>query len=143
MAQPDPVRALVAYLRAQPGIAGLAGSRVFTEELPQTENVRMPQAAVVVSPAGGGLIGNAQLYGDRRVAIVCYGTTTATARTLYNEVRAAMKNLRRELVSDTATTRVLLHWARISAEGSSGRDVATNWPVCTSSWQILAADVPA
>lgn len=143
MSQPSPIRAVVAYLRTRPGVAALAGTRVFTEELPEDQNDLMPRQAVVVSSAGGGLMGHGQLYGDRRMDIVCYGPTRAKSRELYEEVRAAMKDLERQRVADSPSTFVLLHWARISADGNTARDVGTDWPVTGSSWQVLASDIPA
>lgn len=143
MAQPSPVRAVVAYLRSVPAVSALAGTRVFAEQLPASESTAMPRAAVVVASAGGGLMGHAQLYGDRRLAILCYGSSPAKSRDLHEEVRAAMKDLLRRKVSDSNTSAVLLHWARISSDGTTGRESDTDWPVTGSSWQVLASDIPA
>lgn len=141
--QPDVVRGTVAFLRAQPGVTAITGNRVFAEELPESEHHLMPRAAIVVSSAGGGLLGNSNRFGDRRVDVICYGASPMKARQLHNEIRAALKGLVRQVVTDSASTKVLLHWARISADGRVGRDPNTDWPVCGSSWQILAADIPA
>lgn len=143
MAKPDAVRALVAYLRGRPAVTGLVGQRVFAEDVPESENATMPRPLVVVATAGGGLLARSELYGDVRVDVRCYGVTLAAARGLHLEVRAALKALRRKEISDSATSAVLLHWARISADGSSRRDVLTGWPLCSSTWQILAADIAA
>lgn len=143
MPQPSPIRAVAAYLRATAGVSALASTRVFIEELPQDENVQMPRAVVVISSAGGGLMGHAQKFGDRRIDVLCYGATPAKSRELHDEVRAALKLLLREKISDTNTTSVLLHWARISADGTTARDPDTDWPVTGSSWQVLASDIPA
>lgn len=142
MADVDPINAVVAFLRAQPDVAALVGSRVEAEELPDEQSAHMPRAAIVVSLAGGGLLGRGyQEYGDVRVDIDCYGVTQRAARTLYLAVRPALKHLRREVVADSADTRVLLHWARLSAGGTTARDPRTDWPVCISSWQIFASEV--
>lgn len=141
MAKPSPARALVAYLRGVPAIATIVDTRVFLEELPQAESKEMPRPAIVVASAGGGLMGHGQLYGDRRFDLLCYAESAARSRDLYEEVRAAMKALLRETVADTSTTAVLLHWARISTDGTTSRDPKTDWPVTGSSWQVLASDV--
>lgn len=143
MARPDPIRALVLYLRGMLPITQLVGDRIYAEDVPQIENRTMPRPVVVVATAGGGLLGASALYGDVRVEVRCYAATLAAARGLHLEVRAALKTLQRVQVRDTATTAVLLHWARVSSDGSTRRDVLTSWPVCVSTWQVLAADVPA
>jgi hypothetical protein len=143
MAQTDPIRAVSAYLRSVSGVAAIVSSRVFVEDLPEAENSSMPRSTVVVSSGGGGLMGHGQQFGDRRVDIRCYGATARLSRELHNEVRAAMKALGPSKVADTNSTFVLLLWARLSTDGTTARDVGTDWPVTGSSWQVLAADVPA
>lgn len=135
----DPIYGLVGYLAADAGVSALVGTRVFGGELPRSENGSMPRQAVVVQPAGGGIMGLAyQDYGDFRVDVSCYGATPLDAWALYLAVHSALKSLRRE-VSHSA----LLHWARPSSKGLSGRDTDTDWPLVISSWQVFAAEVTA
>lgn len=139
MAAPDPIAALVAFLKADADVAALAGTRVFAGELPRTENTAMPRQAVVLGPAGGGALGGGyQRYGDGRVDAYCYGATPRESWVLYLAVHVALKQLRREVHSG-----VLLHWARPSAGGATGRDPETDWPLTLSSWQVLASEVAA
>lgn len=134
----EPIAALVTFLKADRAVAARVGTRVFGGELPRSENESMPRQAVVISPAGGGALGGGyQAFGDRRVDIDCYGSTGRESWLLYLDVHAALKALRREVHS-----RVLLHWARISADGSTGRDPDTDWPLTISSWQVLSSETP-
>jgi hypothetical protein len=135
----DPAAALVAFLKADADVTARVGSRVFAGELPAEENDHMPRQAIVVNPAGGGLIGRGyQDYGDKRFDIDCYGETKRQSHDLYLEVFPALKQLRREVHAG-----VLLHWARASSDGRAMRDPRTDWPVTISSWQVLASEVPA
>lgn len=140
----DPINAVVAFLRADSAVSARVGARVFSEELPESENESMPRQAVVVSSAGGGLMGKTNNFGDRRVDVACYGATLAQSRQLYNlAVRDALKNkLERKVIADSASTSVLIHWAKISADGVTAKDPGTGWPMTLSSWQVLAAETP-
>lgn len=136
----NPLAALVAYLRADADVAALVGVRVFGRELPRAETDAMPRQAVVLKRAGGGLLGRGyQEYGDIRVDVYCYGATGLEADELHDEVRAALKHRLRA----TVAAGVLLHWARPSSDGSSGREPDTDWPLTVSSWQLLSSDVDA
>jgi hypothetical protein len=138
VAEPDPLAALVSFLRADEAIAERLGSRVFAGELPREENDQMPRMAIVLNPAGGGLIGNGyQAYGDKRIDVDCYGQTKRESWLLYLDLHAALKGLRRAVHEE-----VLLHWARLSSGGRALRDPRTDWPLTISSWQILASEIP-
>jgi hypothetical protein len=133
----DPIEGLVEFLQADAGVSLLVGSRVYGGELPRADVTSMPRTAVVLKPAGGGLLGTAfQEYGDIRVDVDCWGETPRAAWILYLAVNAALKQLRHEESAD-----VLLRWARPSSRGVSARDPDTDWPVCLSSWQVLAHEV--
>jgi hypothetical protein len=135
----DPISALVGFLKVQTPVTALGGTRVFGGELPRNENQSMPRTAIVLSPAGGGLIGlEYQTFGDQRVDVACYGATVKASWDLYLAVHQALKLLKREVYADT-----LLHWARLSSAGASGRTPDTDWPITISSWQVLAAEVVA
>lgn len=136
----DPIAALVTYLKAQSAITTLAGQRVFGGELPRNETPSMPRAAVVVSPAGGGLLGLATLKSsDLRVDVDCYGATANQAWTLYLACYEALKALSGEVRSG-----VLLHWAKPSAKGNLGRASDNlDWPLTLSSWQVFASEEAA
>lgn len=134
----DVVGALAAYLKADSGVAALAGTRVYGGELARNQIEQMPRTAVVLKPSGGGLLGRAyQEYGDRRIDIDCYGATPRDGETLYLAVYRSLKQLRR-----TVSSGVLLHWALASSAGVTARDTDTDWPLTLSSWQVLASEVP-
>ncbi|MEQ8834274.1 MAG: DUF3168 domain-containing protein [Miltoncostaeaceae bacterium] len=133
---PEPIAALVALLQTDPPTAALTSGRVYGGELPREEVPQMPRAAVVLRPAGGGLLGRAyQAWGDVRVDVDCFGATPKAAWDLHRAVRTAMKAMRREVHDGT-----LIHWARLSADAVLARDPDTDWPTAPSSWQVLAAD---
>ncbi|MGH3029273.1 MAG: hypothetical protein ACRDNE_00625 [Gaiellaceae bacterium] len=134
----DPLAAVIRFLKADTAVQARTSGRVFGGELPKTEITSMPRVAVLLRPAGGGLIGRAyQGYGDKRVDIDCYGSTPNEGWLLHLDVAAALKDLRHEVHAD-----VLLHWARASSDGMTARDPKTDWPLTYSSWQVLISPVP-
>lgn len=139
------IKGLVAFLRADVGVAAFAGSRVFGPDgVPTAQNASMPQAAIVVSAAGGmGAIGNAyQRYSDKRVDVACFGRTQTASLDLHLVVFRALKDLRRATVNVTASEQMVIHWARISSDGTTGIDPQNEWPMTLSSWQVLVSEVP-
>jgi len=136
MAVADPIAGVVAFLEADSAVTALVSTRVFGGELPAAEAESMPRAAIVVTPAGGGLIGRAyQSYGDTRVALTCYGANRRDSYQVYLAAAAALKQLRHAEHGDC-----LLMWARASAGGSTTTDPDTDWPVTLASWQVLASE---
>lgn len=131
----DPIAAVVAVLKADTDVAALAAGRVFGGELPRTEVEDMPRAAVLLKPAGGPGGRGYQDFAKVRVDVDCYGAIPLDAWTLHLAVRTALKHLRRTVVNG-----VLLHSADVSADGSSGRDVDTDWPICISSYLLSVAE---
>jgi hypothetical protein len=133
---PDPIAASVAFLLSDAPLVTLVGSRVFGGELPAREAEHMPRAAVVLKPAGGGLLGTGTIdVGDTRLDVDCYGATPLDAWTVYLAVYGALKGLTRGAYAST-----VLHWARPSSRGTLARDPDTDWPVTVSSWQVLAGE---
>jgi hypothetical protein len=53
-------------------------------------------------------------------------------------VYAALKGM-----GTTVVGQVLIHWAICTADGTSGHDPQTTWPVCVGTFQVLAAEVAA
>lgn len=142
MAVPDPVAALIAFLRADSNVAALVGTRVFAPELPRNQTGNMPQACIVIRPAGGGFLGQAyEDYGDVRFDIDCYASDDRNPHsgwTLYLAVYEALKHMRRSVQAD-----VLLHWAKSSSKGITLRDPDTDWAYTASSWQVFVSEVAA
>ncbi len=135
---PDPIKALIAYLQTDDYVAARVDNRVFGGSVDEDENPNMPRCCVVLAPAGGGMIGQTNDFGDVRIDTLCYGSDEAEAWQVYRTVLRAMKLLERETIDG-----VLLHWARVSAGGATGTDPVTAWPVCVASFQVLAAEIAA
>lgn len=137
-APPDPLSALITFLKADVDLAALVSTRVFGDELPAGQTTAMPRKCVVVEPSGGTQsIGRAyQNYGDGRFDIKSYGETPFEAARVQLAVYGAMKALRRKTHSG-----VLLHWAIRSGGPLPLRDPDTDWPSRFESYQVLAAEV--
>lgn len=132
----DLIGGLVAFLKADAGVAALAGGRVHGGHIPDRDIEAMPRATVVLKGAGGGLLGRAYLRaGDRRVDVDCYGRTDREGEDLYLAVHEALKGLR-----PTTVGNVQLKWAEPSSRGVNLRDPDTDWPLTASSWQVLAGE---
>lgn len=139
MSVPDPIGALVAFLKADADVAGEVGTRVFGGELPRGETASMPRKAIVLTPSGGGFIGSGyQEYGDIRVDLHCYGETPKEANDVWRAVHPALKQLRRALQGPC-----LLHWARPAGGPLTLRDPDADWPFTLATYQILVAEVAA
>lgn len=134
----DVIGAVRTYLIADGGVSAATGGRVFGGELDHDEAALQPRAAVVLRYAGGGALGRAQNFGDRRIDLDCYGATAKEAADVWDACRMALKALTRRKVGN-----VLLHWAALSADGASGHDPQTGWPLCLGTFQVLAADIAA
>ena len=136
----DVIGALRTYLRADTGVSTLAGTNVFGGQLPRSiqESSSGPPTAVVLRRTGGGSLGQTNNFGDKRVDVDCYGADTKTASDLWDAVYEALKGMG-TIVEDE----VLLHWAICVADGTSGHDPQTTWPVCIGTFQVLAAEVAA
>lgn len=132
----DPIAAVLAVLKADADVAALAANRVFGGEVPRTEVEHMPRAAVVVSGAGGPG-GYAYMdFAKVRIDVDCYAATPRDAWLLHLAVRTKLKHLRR-----THAKGVLIHSADVSADGSSGVDPETDWPVTVSSYLLSVAEI--
>lgn len=136
----DVVAAIRTYLLADATVASISGGRLYGGELDKDEEPNQPRAAAVLRRSGGGLMGRSQLYGDRRIDLICYGANPKEASDLFDACRDALKALQRHR---DAATQVLIHWAVVSVDGVSGHDPQTAWPICIGSFQVLAADIAA
>lgn len=145
MADSDPVAGLGAYLRADPNVDTEVDGRVYLEELPPklTKGTVKPCVLIKTAP-GGGLIGTVNNFGDLNIDVDVFAETQGEARRIYRQaVKPALKNLLRVQVADSDTTEVLIHWAKVTVDGGTGRHPALEWPVHASTWQVLASDTPA
>lgn len=137
MAVSDPIEALVAYLKADAGVATLVGTRVFGEELPPAEAVSMPRKAVVLQASGGPslMAGSYVKHDTVRVDAFSYGETRYQAAQLRLAVREAFKIMRRVVYADT-----LLHWANDAGGLVGDRDRDALWPRVFQSFQVFYAE---
>lgn len=136
----DLLAALVAYLRADAGVAALAGQRVYALELPPEEAANMPRHAVVLSPSGGFVpdYTHSLRLDSARVDVFSYGATPFEAMRLRRAVRAALRNLERVKQGS-----VLIHWALPAGGFADERDPHVRWPRVFESFSVLAAEQAA
>lgn len=133
----DPIAALIAVLQADAGVAALAGTRVFGDELPADEAGSMPRKAVVLKPSGGPSLaaGSYLEHDSQRVDAVSYGETPYEAQRLRAAVAAALKPLKRVVAAS-----VLLHWVEPAGGFTTGRDPDAAWPSAFQSFQVFYAE---
>ena len=130
----DIVTAIVDLLKADAGVAALAGTRVFGGELPPAEAASMPRHAIVVQPSGGAPFQPASLLNGeaQRLDVVAYGATAYEAASLRAAAAAALIATVRALVGE-----VLVHWVQAAGGYLSGRDRDGEWPYAFQSFQAL------
>lgn len=138
MSAADPIGALRTLLLATGSITAVIGQRVRALELHVDDAATMPQATIVLKPAGGPGGEAYQDYGRTRVDVICYGATLDESLDVYLAVYPVLKSIQRAKVAG-----VLLHSASVSSKGATARDPLKEWPVTYSSWLVLAAEIAA
>lgn len=139
MSAPDLIGALVALLKADAGVAALAGTRVFGLELPRDQVDAMPRKGVIVRPSGGvSPLGGYVEATAERVDAISWGGTPYEADRVSMAVLVALRRARRQVV-DVAGTGVLIHSAEEAGGRLSIRDEETGWPAMTQAFQVLYA----
>jgi hypothetical protein len=91
-----------------------------------------------VRRVGGGGFGATNNFGDKRIDVDCYGVSEKAASDLFDAVYAALKGMGTIVVNQ-----VLFHWCICVADGTSGHDPQTTWPVCIGTFQVLVSEVAA
>lgn len=135
----DVIAALVVVVKADAGVAALAGTRVFGLELPEAEAASMPRHAVVLRASGGAqLTGGYLRHEAQRVDAFSYGATPYEAMRLDLAVQPALKQLRRQVASG-----VLIHWVGAAGGYAQFRDPDGDWPAVFRSWQAFYAEQAA
>ncbi len=140
---PDRMKALVAILKADSGVATQVSTRVFSPKLPPASasswgGSTMPCKAVALGH-GGGLDtfgGGFQQFGDSRVDVRCWGATDHEADEVWRAVHSALKQLRRTLSGS-----ILIYWANPAGGPMQLVDPDTTWPYVFASFQVLASEV--
>ena len=130
----DRIDALIALLKADAGVAALAGARVFGGELPPGEAAAMPRHAIVLRPSGGASLtgGSYAEHDTGRVDLFAYGATPVEANVLRTAAALALRRVRRAVWAG-----VLVHWVRPAGGESSGREPAVDWPRSFQSFQVF------
>ncbi len=136
----DLVLATNTILKANATVAALIGTRAFRTVLPKAEAQFMPRYALVTrrAPGTGGFGGYLELE-RAALDIWTHGATDKQADTLYQAVREALKQARRQVVGS-----VLVHGFEAVGSPSSDRPRDTpQWPVVFSSWSVIASEAAA
>ena len=136
----DPVAALVAFLKADAGVAALVADRVYGLELPANQSGSMPRKAVVLQASGGVSLaaGSSLEHDTQRIDAFGYGETPFEAELVRRAVFDALKPLRR-----VVSAGVLIHWVEPAGGWTNGRDPAADWPVNFQSFQAFFAEPAA
>lgn len=138
MVTPNPIVALVTFLKADSPLAAIVGTDIYGAELPNSVTESMPKSVVVISPVGSppGPGANSNLsFMSLRLDLKCYGATPLTAWDAYLAVRAAMKGLEGS-VKDT----VLLYDASIEAGPIQLRDADLEWPLVLGTFNLRVSE---
>lgn len=148
---PERANALTQFLKTQTAVTGIAGARIYDEEMPDSAVRAMPKATILVQSTGGGrtIGGPDNDFSDGRIDIKCYAWTKSSAKDLERVVYNALRHLTRVVVGDT-----LVHWCRDSGgmncyyepqtpiTPSTPVDKEKSWPVAHRAWQVLISDIP-
>lgn len=127
------------FLAADSATNTITGGRIYGGSLPDDELGNQPRAALILRRAGGGVMGNGQQTGDKRLDIHAYGADEKQASDVFDAAYEALKyRLRRQLIGN-----VLIHYANVSSDGADGHDPQTGWPITIGSFNLLVAEVPA
>ena len=136
--------ALLSYFETWPGLVGV---NVYVSELPKNQADALSTAvhngtaysAVVIQSTGVGGIGDASnhQFSTSTKQVKCYAQTPARARAIWNECRAALKALHR----NQKYAGVWLWSAIIGAPMELREDAPLNWPLCTSTFDLMASEV--
>jgi hypothetical protein len=138
---PDPLNAIVAFLKEDDDVVDATSGRIFNTRLPKAEldvwNSNGPRAALLIRPAGGGSASRSYLpLGDVRIDAYCYGPSDKSARAIWLAVNPALKQMRRK-----AYASCWLHWAMPAGGPLDRHEAPGDWPVCWSSYQVRVSEV--
>lgn len=145
MSVPDPIAAVVAFLAADADVAALVGTttirgalvaRVFGAAIPAEEAAQMPRPAIAVSAAGGVAVGGYVRLQRPRIDVKCYGRTHHEAMAVHLAAYAALRYLYRR-----AQGAAFLHNAVLVGGPLELVDPHTDWPLVSSTWNVLASDL--
>lgn len=134
MSIPDPIEEIRTLLLDDDDVATLASDRVFGGTLTDAAREGMPQAAVVLKPAGGPGRRAIEKWRVTRVDTICYGRTLKESYQLHLYVREVLETMDRP--SPT------LFSAEMSMDGTNAIDPVEQWPTCFASYRVMSAIDP-
>jgi hypothetical protein len=131
----DVLVAVRAFLLADTDISALT-AKVFVGELPQEENIEMPQKCIVMRGSGGSDNNDYREIVKPRIDIYAYGETYEEAGKVDLAVYSAMKHLMRKTISGT-----LLHSVACGGGPIQVKHSGTGWSIVWRSYTVTASDV--
>ena len=123
---------VVAYLKANEGVAALVSTRVYSVELPRDDIGDMPQKAIIVKNAGGAIDSGTGPIARPILSFESTGEKFYQAGQVDEAVFAALKTMKRNVVAGR-----LLHSA-LPGSPTQGRAMVTGWPVVIRSATVIA-----
>ena len=134
---PNPITALVAFLKADTDVANEVSTLVFGAELPQDQNSAMPQKCIVVAGSGGPDNGRSRIRLNKiRIDIKGYGSTLENSWDVFNAAHQALKQMTR-----TQQGTVLLYDADVAGGPVPLRDNDLDWPMVFGSFNVSIAEI--
>lgn len=135
------VGAIRQFLLNDPDVAAIAGTKVFGNEVPESENATMPKAVVLINSAGHGRVNANYIPVNNTIKdIRCYGKTPYESNMLFMVVAHALKQLRRTVVTQNGLPDTILYSAMLVSGQFSAREPDTEWPVSWGSFEILVSE---
>lgn len=137
----DELVGIVGFLLADAGVAGLVSTRVYGAELPDSvaaavnEDGMPPKCVLVQSvPFTSSLARGNVSAGVTMKDLKCYGETSYEARRVYIACRDALKGMTRVKVAGVSL------YAAVPGASADMREPGSNWPLCFSTFELLAAE---
>jgi len=136
MAQPpDPIAALIAYLKADPDTFALVTDRVFGAELPEAESALMPRKCLVIQSAGGFGNRNYRKEYNLRIDLRCYGESASEAMKVHLAAHQALQALGKS--AHAAFENCLIYSASKDTGPFFNRENTVFWPYIYSVWSVM------
>jgi len=126
------VEALVAYLKADAGVAALVGTDVYPVELPKDKVPDMPLEAIIVRAEGGESNTGTGPIIRLTVQIESTGGKYYQAGQVDEAAFSALRDLHRDVASG-----LLLHSA-LPGQPTQARAAVTGWPVVVRSATVIS-----
>ena len=136
---PNPITAVVAFLKADAEVTTQVVARVFGAELPPSEATNMPRNCIVIQGSGGppGGAGRSRMrINTIRVDVKGYGATPETAWDVYHAAYDALKQMKQ-----TEQGTALLHDAVVAGGPVQLRDADLEWPLVMGSFDLTISEV--